>query len=94
MNLDTGKSDVQSGSRRWLTAGAALMLGIGVITGGCAKKEAVVPASAPAGGAVSASADVAPGAAKPTPEQEAAKQRAIQQGPAIEAAMKRQQQGK
>ncbi|MES2465570.1 MAG: hypothetical protein V4671_33810 [Armatimonadota bacterium] len=69
---------------------ALALLGVSVcsLTAGCGPKEAATTTPAKGQGPVAGA-----GAAnvKVTPEQEAARQNAIKQGPAVEAALRRQQ---
>jgi hypothetical protein len=93
-SLEAKRSSLDSRRHRFAAAAVlCLSLSVGAVAGGCAKKEASAPSPTNAAAVGQPSADIAPGAAKPTPEQEAAKQRGLQQGPAIEAAM-RASQGK
>ena len=62
---------------------AVILIGVAGIGAGCSKTNT---SSAPATGAGKGPSDAAPGAVKLTPAQEAAKQKAIEQGPAIQAA--------
>ncbi len=63
----------------------ALLVVCGFVVG-CGKKDAGTAATAPANSLKGHAPNVSTGEAKLTPEQEASKQRAIQQGPSVEAA--------
>ncbi len=73
-------------SRSTMVAGAVLLSIMSLLAVGCSGKNE--SAAAPTAGAPGAAA-----AAKPTPEQEAAKARAISEGPAIQAANAAAQSG-
>lgn len=81
----------QSGNRSLLATAGVLLALTGATLAGCEKKAPDAPTVAPA--SLKGQAPVVPtGEVKGTPEQEAVKQHAIEQGPAIEAALKAQQE--
>ncbi len=78
--------------RRFVAIAGAGFLVLGSVVAGCGKKE-VDSAAAPPGSLKNQAPTVPSGEVKGTPEQEAAKAKAIQQGPAVGAAIETQRAG-
>lgn len=79
--------------RRTTRVLALVLLAVCGFVAGCGSKNASTAAAAPPTSLKGVAPVVPTGDVKGTPEQEAAKQKAIQNGPAIEAALKAQQEG-